>query len=355
MKNVLLFLLLTVIVFFFLHTTLYAQIAVADTGVIYATLGNNDPNAGSLIKIDMATGAGTMIGPTGIVGAGGPGVPCLAIKTTGEMYATNIDGYCNLYQIDAVTGAATLIGNTGLLATDAMAFDGNNTLYTVDSYDSLFTVDETTGAATFVVVLSRDIRGIEFDPTTGLLWGGATGDDGIYMLNRTTGEATLIGNTGLGGATPGICFDSLGNLFASKGGGGSPNNLVSINKATGEGTVIGPIGYTAVAGMSIRVVNKIVGVEELSSGIPESFELMQNFPNPFNPGTKIQFSLPQPSFVTLEIFNALGERVGVLVSDELNTGTYNYDWNASNLTSGIYFYSLNAGTFTQTKKMILLK
>ena len=89
--------------------------------------------------------------------------------------------------------------------------------------------------------------------------------------------------------------------------------------------------------------------------LPTEFVLEQNYPNPFNPSTKIKFAIPQSSFVTLEVFNALGEKVNVLVSEELNAGTYNYDWNASNLTSGIYFYTIQAGEFVETKKMLLVK
>jgi len=99
----------------------------------------------------------------------------------------------------------------------------------------------------------------------------------------------------------------------------------------------------------------ISDVEPINSNIPHEFRLSQNYPNPFNPSTNIQFSILQRSFVTLEVYNALGERVGILVSEELNTGNYNYDWDASSLTSGIYFYKLQAGSFVETKKMVLLK
>ena len=99
----------------------------------------------------------------------------------------------------------------------------------------------------------------------------------------------------------------------------------------------------------------IVGVETISNEIPIEFRLNQNYPNPFNPSTTIQFSLPQASHVTLEVVNTLGERVGVLASEDLNAGTYNYSWDASNLPSGIYFYRIQAGSFVDTKKMILLR
>jgi hypothetical protein len=99
----------------------------------------------------------------------------------------------------------------------------------------------------------------------------------------------------------------------------------------------------------------VVGVEDISSGVPTSYELEQNYPNPFNPVTTIQFSIPQQSFVTLEIFNSLGEKVSTLVSEELNAGTYKYEWKAGNLSSGVYYYKLVANDFSQTKKLILLR
>ncbi|NNG26737.1 MAG: T9SS type A sorting domain-containing protein, partial [Ignavibacteriaceae bacterium] len=89
--------------------------------------------------------------------------------------------------------------------------------------------------------------------------------------------------------------------------------------------------------------------------VPDEFFLSQNFPNPFNPSTTIEFSLSNTVYVTLEVFNTLGERVGVLASEEFSAGTYSYKWDASNLTSGIYFYILQAADFIQTRKMILLK
>ena len=97
------------------------------------------------------------------------------------------------------------------------------------------------------------------------------------------------------------------------------------------------------------------GVEEISDNIPDQFELMQNYPNPFNPITNIQFALPQRSFVSIAVFNSLGEKIETLVSEELDSGTYNYAWIANGLPSGVYFYTLKAMKFMDTKKLVLLK
>ena len=100
----------------------------------------------------------------------------------------------------------------------------------------------------------------------------------------------------------------------------------------------------------------IVGIQANDdSHNPEQFSLLQNYPNPFNPGTTIEFSLPKSDWVTLKIFNILGQEVAVLVSENLSAGSYKYDWAASGLASGVYYYRLDAGEFNQTKKLLLLK
>lgn len=99
----------------------------------------------------------------------------------------------------------------------------------------------------------------------------------------------------------------------------------------------------------------ITTVEPKNSFPPGNLSLDQNYPNPFNPSTTIEFDLPKTSEVTLKIFNILGKEVATLVSDRLSAGSYSYEWDASQLASGVYLYRLQAGTYVETKKMILLK
>ncbi|MCC7429427.1 T9SS type A sorting domain-containing protein [bacterium] len=94
--------------------------------------------------------------------------------------------------------------------------------------------------------------------------------------------------------------------------------------------------------------------------LPTEFSLSQNYPNPFNPATKIEFSVPEKSFVKLSVYNTLGQTVKTLLSKEVNAGNYFLTWNGTNergkqVASGIYFYRLEAGNLTKTNKMILLK
>jgi hypothetical protein len=85
------------------------------------------------------------------------------------------------------------------------------------------------------------------------------------------------------------------------------------------------------------------------------YQLSQNYPNPFNPATTITFQIPDRNFVTLKVYDVLGNEVANLVNEEKPVGSYEIEWNASDLPSGIYFYQLKAGEFIETKKMILLK
>ena len=102
-------------------------------------------------------------------------------------------------------------------------------------------------------------------------------------------------------------------------------------------------------------VGFVTGVENEKSILPVKYGLSQNYPNPFNPSTIINYSIPQESNVTLKIYNLLGQEVKTLVNETKAPGNYNVNFNASDLSSGIYFYSLRAGNYYQVKKMMLLK
>ena len=99
----------------------------------------------------------------------------------------------------------------------------------------------------------------------------------------------------------------------------------------------------------------ISSVNQIGNEMPSAYILHQNYPNPFNPSTKINFAIPKEGFVSLKIYDMLGREIKTLFNDNLKAGTYTIDFNAGLLTSGIYFYKLQSGTFTDVHKMILLK
>lgn len=110
-----------------------------------------------------------------------------------------------------------------------------------------------------------------------------------------------------------------------------------------NGNVIGDTNYT------------LVGLSEISSEVPIQFVLNQNYPNPFNPTTQISFDIPKTAFVELIVYDASGREIKKLVNQNLSAGSYKADWNASFNSSGVYFYKLSAGEYTETKKMVLAK
>jgi len=108
--------------------------------------------------------------------------------------------------------------------------------------------------------------------------------------------------------------------------------------------------------MNIRDFDNPVGVDEGEKvNLPKEFVLLQNYPNPFNPTTSIKYSLPEQEFVSLKIFDILGNEVATLVNESKPAGNYEVQFDANNLSSGVYFYQLRAGNFTETKKLILMK
>ncbi|MFW9952195.1 MAG: T9SS type A sorting domain-containing protein [Candidatus Thorarchaeota archaeon] len=104
------------------------------------------------------------------------------------------------------------------------------------------------------------------------------------------------------------------------------------------------------------LIDKIITSNNFEiNSLPSSYLLSQNYPNPFNPSTIINYQIPEINFVTLKVFNALGNEITTLVNEEKPVGEYEVNFNGSELPSGVYFYRIQAGDFIETKKMILIK
>lgn len=195
---------------------------------------------------------------------------------------------------------------------------------------------------------------------------GATGNasQGFSISLSSDGNTALVGgiddNAFAGAAwvftrSGGVWSQSGNKLFGSDAVGIANQGGAVAIAPDGNAIIIGGIADNTNKGAAWVFVPGTTSVQQTSNETPSSFLLEQNYPNPFNPSTNIQFALPQSGYVTLEIFGVTGERVDVLISEELSAGKYNYAWDGSNLTSGIYLYRLDAGNFVETRKMILLK
>jgi len=107
-------------------------------------------------------------------------------------------------------------------------------------------------------------------------------------------------------------------------------------------------------------IGTVTGINQFSENIPDRFELFQNYPNPFNPNTIIRFNIPidvkhEKSNVKLIIYDILGREVVTLINEKLSPGIYSVDFDGTMFASGVYFFKIQAGTYSELKKMILLK
>jgi len=124
-------------------------------------------------------------------------------------------------------------------------------------------------------------------------------------------------------------------------------------RSAGRNVVLGTVDSNTV-NFYLDAISPI-GIINHNLNIPSTYRLMQNYPNPFNPATEITFDIPKESKVSLIVYDILGREVSVLVSSNLQAGTYKFNWDAYNFASGLYFYKLTAGNYSEVKKMVLVK
>jgi photosystem II stability/assembly factor-like uncharacterized protein len=196
------------------------------------------------------------------------------------------------------------------------------------------------------------------------------GDNGIVRRTTNGGTAWTTVNTPASTDLMGIHFASS-SIFYMVGSSGvilkSTNtglnwvtqtcpvtaNLRAINvfPADDNGIIVGA------GGIILRTTNggSITSVIQNGSEIPENYSLSQNYPNPFNPSTKIKFNVAGTGNVSIKVYDVMGKEIAELVNQNLTAGIYTADFDASALPSGTYFYRLTAGSFTETKKLVLIK
>ncbi len=135
-------------------------------------------------------------------------------------------------------------------------------------------------------------------------------------------------------------------ITRNEGGPGGPSAFFTIPSFIWAGGGQGVYG---------RNLSEMIGIKTTSTEIPSSCSLSQNYPNPFNPSTKIRFEIPKTGFSSIKVYDILGREIATLVNEQLKPGTYEVDWDGSAFTSGVYFYTMRTGSYTETKKMLMIK
>ncbi|MEE9432415.1 MAG: T9SS type A sorting domain-containing protein [Melioribacteraceae bacterium] len=201
-----------------------------------------------------------------------------------------------------------------------------------------------TGEDTVYAQISLWASCLDFAPD-GLLWAGMLKDafsagqgkgSQWYGFDVTTGK--ILDSVGIA-----LGDSSLGGVLSPRGAAWSPD---------GKKMYLADFDYSTI---SLYDYNSVVGVEKIEDVVPTEFSLTQNYPNPFNPTTTISFTLPEANVVSLKVFNMLGQEVATIINEQKAAGAYKATFDASNIASGTYVYTLKVGNFVQSKKMTLLK
>lgn len=213
--------------------------------------------------------------------------------------------------------------------------------------------------------------------------GGIASDEVIFTVEETagpflvtfpntnvsiSGNQTITWDVANTDAAPVSCAN-VRIMLSTDGGTTFPTVLAQSEVNDGSALVTLPEISTTTARVRVEALGNVfydmsnanfeinpIGIINHQTGIPVEFGLMQNFPNPFNPTTVVTYAIPKKSAVTLKVYDAVGRYITTLVNNELKTeGYYNVEFDASSMASGIYYYQLTAGDFTDTKKMIMVK
>ncbi len=277
-----------------------------------------------------------------------PDVQSLAVRRfDGMMYGLySTPTETRIYRISSRGGDIEFAGTIPLGDVRGIYFTAGDTLVLSDSTGRLFGMKSLTSPPFRIDSSGMPIYSFAKSPTTGQLWGVSQNE--TYKFDRSNWGMTPVGT--LPGLTrPSIAFGKYGTLYGLFEG-----NLFEIDRLTGVPRLIGATGDPNLRALVIQ--SSVVGaVEELDPGIPLRFALRQNFPNPFNPSTTIEFDLPLKSYIQLKVYDVLGRFVATLADEELPAGKYSRVFSATGLASGVYFVHLQGSSFNATRSLILLR
>jgi len=198
-----------------------------------------------------------------------------------------------------------------------------------------------------------------FAGTRGGVYLSADNGTSWTLVNNNLPLKSVVNSFAVAGTNLFAATDSFGVFLSMNNGanwtavntGFPANNFVYSFAIDGTNLLAGTLN-----GVWMRPLSEMItGVDEKQNKLPKSYSLQQNYPNPFNPKTTINYSVPKSGIVTIKVYDVLGDEITTLLNENKPVGNYSIQFNTGKLTSGIYFYRMEAGDFTQTKKLILLR
>ena len=239
--------------------------------------------------------------------------------------------------------------------------DGGNGRLFASSYNTIYELSPQNGSVVNTFYSNNTVSGIGFTGErlfTSVYWAGIdeyNPNTGNFIRNiSTTGYAGLAG---CGKRDAKWISENPEDVTIAAGDSVSISLMLVTPNELGhyKGDIILESNDPDLSITQLHVVLDVVtGVEEDNS-LPTVYSLYNNYPNPFNPSTTIKYDIPEQSYVTIKIYNITGEEVSTLLNEVQNAGRYQIQWNAAELASGVYFYRIQAGQFSDTKKLILMK
>ncbi len=331
------------------------HITPARKGTLYAASGSTD--GGKLYQIHSGSGNLSFIAHSGL----GQVTSLRVHPATKELIGLDPTGGLEggyLYKISATGSSVRYLTNVRVTNLKGLTFVDDSIAYMADFNGRIFRVNIYNGSYTQIASTALRVGGLALNPIDGTLWFclRATSGilDGIYKINLTTKAVTMVGRTGVGISNSDLLFDKNGTLYVLAGINTAQNKLLTVDTANGQAVKILDLGASNITSIALNP-DDIADASGNKSLLPDDYTLLQNYPNPFNPLTAIEFTVPKRSFVTLIVYDALGRIIQTLAEGFREKGFHREYYDASGVSSGVYYYTLRSGTYHSTKKMIVIK
>ena len=334
------------------------KITLSVQGVLYAA--SNSTDGCKLYDVNSFNGTPNTIGAIGLTNIDALRVHPTSKELIGYDKAGSASGGA-FFRISSDVSNTQQVSTTSVANLKGLAFENDSIVFMGSFSGALYRVNYKTGVATqFGSNSGLRVAGLAINPVNGSLWmslrSSSNTADGIYKVNKTSGVATKVGNAGTAQDVNDIVFDKNGRLYGLGGSGTTAQNtLLVIDTTTGVATVRGSLGKPGIQAIALNPDAPAAVETNVKNGVPTRFEAFQNYPNPFNPMTTVKFAVPTTSRVTLRVYDAIGREVATLVNGFRQPGVYTEYFDGSKLASGIYYYQFTAGTYSEIKKMVLVK